>query len=914
MSASEAVLLKRFASNGDAEAFAEIVKQHAPLVYGVCLRILEDKDKAADAVQDTFFQLVRNAANISGSLTIWLHRVATNRAIDLIRQDSQRKQRESQYATEPEIIESNQENATWQEISVYVDQELNKLDDQMREVLILHFLQGKTTREIAKKCGISHQTVSRRIEAGIASLRHKLRLRGIIAPSAVLAAMLSENMVKAAPAQLMEELGKMAIAGGASIGAKITVGVTASAVVKAKIITIAAIALIAVGSAVIYSGYNQFAEPATDIRQAGLATIGNTSERAKVDEPVTLEMVRGMVEHNEALINPIKMNYTVTLRREGDFQLPASAGSRIIGGRTFTHSECIWAQDGDKHYAKVQSLYGPNEPARGSIYVFNEKITTMGELPDLKYGGIHNLDFHDWYYVMVTKLGLRPFEGEQRLSELLVPEYASINNKTEVINGRETYVIDVRQHEYSNYFARIWLDKQRGIPVQIWYYGKHPAWGDQKSISQINDIELYQLPNGAWLPVKGVRSIDFTNYISYEYISVDVNSITTRREDIPQSLFAIDFPDGASIYNAITGLRTIKGKPLKSYEQIIKAGGHYISGAVVDVNNVPVQDVVIEPVAVITKLDDGQTSQRLIQNYEGICAVSDSKGRFAVELKEEGLYEFEFYPKNFADMYVNNIPFDKHDLKVIIEKGGTISGRVVHFIKGEKIPVANIGVTVTDKGGHWASFRTSLPIPTTTDIQGRFQFRNLSTHLQPRSSEEQPQYRPRSWDISCGSATQSITFDEGVNSLEAELVLKPNPAEAAPLAGRALPAFDGIKINLDAQQTKDNRLLICFFDMSQRVARNCIIELNKQANRLRQQGITVIGIQMEDVNAEEFNQWVRQSDFKVPVGTIQTDIDEIKFNWSIQSLPWLILTDKQHKVIAEGFAITELDKITETGN
>ena len=106
MSASEAVLLKRFASNGDAEAFAEIVKQHAPLVYGVCLRILEDKDKAADAVQDTFFQLVRNAANISGSLTVWLHRVATNKAIDLIRQDSQRKQREIKYAAEPEKIES----------------------------------------------------------------------------------------------------------------------------------------------------------------------------------------------------------------------------------------------------------------------------------------------------------------------------------------------------------------------------------------------------------------------------------------------------------------------------------------------------------------------------------------------------------------------------------------------------------------------------------------------------------------------------------------------------------------------------------------------------------------------------------------------------------------------------------------
>jgi hypothetical protein len=43
----ESILLRRFASDGDAEAFAEIVQQHAPLVYDACLRILEDTGRAA---------------------------------------------------------------------------------------------------------------------------------------------------------------------------------------------------------------------------------------------------------------------------------------------------------------------------------------------------------------------------------------------------------------------------------------------------------------------------------------------------------------------------------------------------------------------------------------------------------------------------------------------------------------------------------------------------------------------------------------------------------------------------------------------------------------------------------------------------------------------------------------------------
>ena len=40
-------------------------------------------------------------------------------------------------------------------------------------------------------------------------------------------------------------------------------------------------------------------------------------------------------------------------------------------------------------------------------------------------------------------------------------------------------------------------------------------------------------------------------------------------------------------------------------------------------------------------------------------------------------------------------------------------------------------------------------------------------------------------------------------------------------------------------------------------------------------------------------------------------IDKTRFTWGVKALPWLILTDKQHTVRAEGFNINELDdKIT----
>jgi RNA polymerase sigma factor (sigma-70 family) len=277
MAISEAVLLKRFASNGDAEAFAEIVRLHASLVYGVCLRILEDSDKAADAVQDTFLQLVRDAACISGSLPNWLHRVATHKAIDRIRRDSLRKQSESKYAGNSENVPSSGEDVTWHEISAFIDKELDNLDDKTREVLIQRFFEGLTTSAIASKCGLSQPTVSRRLESGVGILRHKLKSRGIVIPAAVLATLLSANIVKAAPAVVMKELGKIAIAGGqaaaAATGAKIGSSLKTSAV-KAKIITLVTIAAIITGSIVLYKYFTQAKEPTDTLQTAAPEVTG----------------------------------------------------------------------------------------------------------------------------------------------------------------------------------------------------------------------------------------------------------------------------------------------------------------------------------------------------------------------------------------------------------------------------------------------------------------------------------------------------------------------------------------------------------------------------------------------------------------------------------------------------------------
>ena len=277
---TEAVLLRRFALTGDAEAFAEIIRRHAGLVYGAAWRILADMDRASDIAQETFLQLTKDAAKVTGSLPGWLHRVATHKAIDSVRRDASRRQREAQYAeVQPRPV------TAWREISPHVDESLNALEPEMREILVAHFLEGQTTRQIACTRGISQATVSRRLEAGVVTLRRRLRQRGLLVAAGALSLLLGENAINAAPATLMTELGKMALVGGhaavfASVGSfsglrSVLEGLLMSAKTKAVAATV--VAAVSVGSVVTYQQVTKLSSASPAPRTATASLIAGSA-------------------------------------------------------------------------------------------------------------------------------------------------------------------------------------------------------------------------------------------------------------------------------------------------------------------------------------------------------------------------------------------------------------------------------------------------------------------------------------------------------------------------------------------------------------------------------------------------------------------------------------------------------------
>ena len=245
MSEHEMVLLRQFTKTGDAEAFSEITRRYADLVYGTCLRVTGDAECARDATQDTFFQLLKHAGRVTGSLGGWLHQVATRRAVDLVRRDTARRKRERAFAAG-----SAQETDAWTEVSPLVDEAMNEIEPVQRDLLLRHFLQGETTVQMAAAEGVSQPTMSRHVEAALEQLRDRLRKKGVGVAAVALGSMLA-GTAQEAPAMVLAELGKMALttsgSAAASAATATVLGINTKLAIAAAIV-----AIVGVGGFVAY--------------------------------------------------------------------------------------------------------------------------------------------------------------------------------------------------------------------------------------------------------------------------------------------------------------------------------------------------------------------------------------------------------------------------------------------------------------------------------------------------------------------------------------------------------------------------------------------------------------------------------------------------------------------------------------
>ncbi len=162
--------------------------------------------------------------------------------------------------------------------------------------------------------------------------------------------------------------------------------------------------------------------------------------------------------------------------------------------------------------------------------------------------------------------------------------------------------------------------------------------------------------------------------------------------------------------------------------------------------------------------------------------------------------------------------------------------------------------------------------------------------------------------ISSDSSTIKYTWKDGKIFDGYGYELNQSTLKKPSLLNTTLPSIAEFGVDLNPDVFKNNKLLICFFDYSQRPSRNCVLTLNEKTESLLDKDIFLIFIQSESVTEQTLAAWLTQNKIVPPVGTSKIDLPALGQRWGVQSLPWLILTDKQHKVTAEGFGIAYLDE------
>jgi RNA polymerase sigma factor (sigma-70 family) len=212
-------LLERFiARDGEGAelAFASLVERHGPMVLRVCRTVLRDAHEAEDAFQATFLILALKAGSIRGreSLTSWLYSVAYNVAASARSSAARRRSHELKAGQTRSLAVT--EDAR-DDLGPVIHEELDRIPERYRAVLVLCCLEGLTQHQAAQQLGWPLGTVQSRLARGRERLRARLARRGLAPSPAVLVLPLSLEAARdALPAALANCTVRLALTIGAA--------------------------------------------------------------------------------------------------------------------------------------------------------------------------------------------------------------------------------------------------------------------------------------------------------------------------------------------------------------------------------------------------------------------------------------------------------------------------------------------------------------------------------------------------------------------------------------------------------------------------------------------------------------------------------------------------------------------------
>ncbi len=202
-------LLERFVSDGRPEvAFSKLVAEYDGLVYSSALRQTEDRFLAEEVTQNVFAILARKAASLRkhGTLTAWIFQTTRLESAKAMRTERRRLRKLAALARETHGRQSescpNDSGAddAWRDAVPLLDESLNWLPANDRQLIFHRFYEGYKFREIAAMTGRSEAACKMQLKRALAKLSRFFTARGVTVSVAAIGSELGAELARSSPA------------------------------------------------------------------------------------------------------------------------------------------------------------------------------------------------------------------------------------------------------------------------------------------------------------------------------------------------------------------------------------------------------------------------------------------------------------------------------------------------------------------------------------------------------------------------------------------------------------------------------------------------------------------------------------------------------------------------------------------
>ena len=171
------------ARDGNSEAFRSLVERHSRAVYRLAQRMTGNPHDAEDVVQETFLRAYKQLGRFESraNFSTWLHRIAVNCSIDLIRS---RPHRESGHdaadldhlgvADGPDVAQSPERLMLSTEVQERINAAMSALSPMERAAFVLRHFEGQSIDEISRALGLKQNAAKHSIFRAVRKMRTAL--------------------------------------------------------------------------------------------------------------------------------------------------------------------------------------------------------------------------------------------------------------------------------------------------------------------------------------------------------------------------------------------------------------------------------------------------------------------------------------------------------------------------------------------------------------------------------------------------------------------------------------------------------------------------------------------------------------------------------------------------------------------